>query len=314
MIRGFRDFVGYIDERVQCYPFMNEMTGLYKGLIEIWDEAEPDDLSPLFYISDETLMSLRLTKDDENSLSLRERVRVRVGLFSDETISNGFPLFNKNRIGDTDFSNSVRIAEKIIRIIEKWKREEATDIKDLSMKQIEDFIREGLYRDERYKNVVLKWILKPSFLYTLSRVKIDTSSWEDGRCPVCYSPPYMAIVDKVIAETEDIVKKELTGRTQLRCLSCCFCGYRWLYHLTGCPACGNNKPGKLGFFSDGSDCEQGTRAISCEECKTYIKTVFINCRTDGRGREELDMDIEDVVTIPLDMVAHQRGYLAICQK
>ena len=182
------------------------------------------------------------------------------------------------------------------------------------MKEIEDFIREGLYRDERYKNVVLKWILKPSFLYTLSRVKIDTSSWEDGRCPVCYSPPYMAIVDKVIAETEDIVKKELTGRTQLRCLSCCFCGYRWLYHLTGCPACGNNKPGKLGFFSDGSDCEQGTRAISCEECKTYIKTVFINCRTDGRGREELDMDIEDVVTIPLDMIAHQRGYIAICQK
>jgi len=314
MVRGFRDFAGYIDNRVQCYPFMNEMTGLYKGLIEIWDEAEPDDLSPLFYISDETLMSLRLTKDDENSLSLRERVRVRVGLFSDETISNGFPLFNKNRIGDIDFTNSVSTAKKIINLIEKENKETAVVNKDLLMKEIEDFIREGLYRDERYKNVVLKWILKPSFLYTLSRVKIDTSSWEDGRCPVCYSPPYMAIVDKVIAETEDIVKKELTGRTQLRCLSCCFCGYRWLYHLTGCPACGNNKPGKLGFFSDGSDCEQGTRAISCEECKTYLKTVFINCRTDGRSREELDMDIEDVVTIPLDMVAHQRGYLAICQK
>ena len=299
MVRGFRDFAGYIDNRVQCYPFMNEMTGLYKGLIEIWDEAEPDDLSPLFYISDETLMSLRLTKDDENSLSLRERVRVRVGLFSDETISNGFPLFNKNRIGDTDFSNSVRIAEKIIRIIEKWKREEATDIKDLSMKQIEDFIREGLYRDEKYRNIVLKWILKPSFIYSLNKIEIDASSWDVGRCPLCYSPSGMAIVD---------------GKIQQRYLSCCFCGFRWVCHLTGCPSCGNNKPEKLGFFSDGSDCEQGTRAISCEECKTYLKTVFINCRTDGRGREELDMDIEDVVTIPLDMIAHQRGYIAICQR
>ena|SRR3972149_4363430 len=314
MVRGFRDFAGYIDNRVQCYPFMNEMTGLYKGLIEIWDEADPDDLSPLFYIADETPPPLTpssyLPPHGGEKLG-RELI---VALPQGEGRLEGIPMFNKNRIGDIDFTNSVSTAEKIIRIIEKWKREEATDIKDLSMKQIEDFIREGLYRDERYKNVVLKWILKPSFLYTLSRVKIDTSSWEDGRCPVCYSPPYMAIVDKVIAETEDIVKKELTGRTQLRCLSCCFCGYRWLYHLTGCPACGNNKPGKLGFFSDGSDCEQGTRAISCEECKTYIKTVFINCRTDGRGREELDMDIEDVVTIPLDMVAHQRGYLAICQK
>ena len=295
MVRGFRDFAGYIDNRVQCYPFMNEMTGLYKGLIEIWDEADPDDLSPLF------------SKEHENPPPLNP-------LPQGEGRLEGVPLFNKNRIGDIDFTNSVSTAKKIINLIEKENKETAVVNKDLLMKEIEDFIREGLYRDERYKNVVLKWILKPSFLYTLSRVKIDTSSWEDGRCPVCYSPPYMAIVDKVIAETEDIVKKELTGRTQLRCLSCCFCGYRWLYHLTGCPACGNNKPGKLGFFSDGSDCEQGTRAISCEECKTYIKTVFINCRTDGRGREELDMDIEDVVTIPLDMIAHQRGYIAICQK
>jgi len=60
-------------------------------------------------------------------------------------------------------------------------------------------------------------------------------------------------------------------------------------------------------------CDQGTRAISCEECKTYIKTIFMTCRDDSKTPMDLDMDIEDVATIPLDMIANQQGYTALCQ-
>ena len=92
--------------------------------------------------------------------------------------------------------------------------------------------------------------------------------------------------------------------------------------MTGCPACGNDSPEKFGFFvGDSSPKEtpketndQGVRAVSCEECKTYLKTIFIGCRGDNRAPEDLDMDIEDVATLHLDIIANQRGYKAVCQR
>ena len=126
--------------------------------------------------------------------------------------------------------------------------------------------------------------------------------WDVGRCPICYSPPGMAQIGRMTQEG-----------TEQRYLSCCFCGYRWLFDRFACPGCGNDKPEKLGFFVGESGCDQGTRAVSCEECKTYIKTIFITCCEDSKIPMDLDMDIEDVATIPLDIIADQRGYTQLCQ-
>lgn len=248
---------------------MREMIGFYKGLIDIWDESLPDDLSPLFSV---------------------------------ERFSRGSSLLDRKRIESMDFTNTIDTAGKVFRLIEKYERGESGLFAEASVKEIDEFIKGGLSSEERFKNAILKWALKPSFSYTIGKMSVDTASWKKGRCPLCDSPPGMAIVDTIQGE-----------KSEQRFLSCCFCSYRWLFDRVACPACANNRPERFGFFAGGSGCEQGAKAISCEECKTYIKTVFIRYRNNGRRAADLEMDIEDVVTIPLDLIANQRGYRALCQ-
>ena len=296
------DFVGYksyLDERVKYYPFIKDMVDLYKGLIDIWDKATTDDLSPLFCA--EIPLNPPLIR--------RESGGFETGL-SRERLSGGGSMLDMGKIGDIDFVNSVDTARKIFNMMEEHKMAAAIMIANPSMENIVEFIKAGLSREDRYKNAILKWTLKPSFNHLFHPFnkgglrgiweKVNLS-WNVGRCPVCSAPPGMALV---IDNAE--------GNEQ-RFLSCCFCGYRWLFSIIACPACGNNKPEKHGFFVGDPGCEQGTRAISCEECKTYIKTLFTGCREDMRKSEELDMDIEDVATLPLDIISNQRGYSALCQ-
>ncbi len=268
MERKFSSYKTYLDERGQCYPSMGEMIGFYKDLIDIWDESLPDDLLPLFSI---------------------------------ERFAIGSSLLDNKRIKEIEFKNAIDTAGKVLRLIEKYKREESVSFAGKSVKEIDEFIKVGLFSEERFRNAILKWTLKPSFSYTIGKFSVDTTSWKKGRCPLCEAPPGMAIVDAIHGE-----------KSEQRHLSCCFCNYRWLFDRVACPACANNRPERFGFFAGGSGCEQGARAISCEECKTYIKTVFIRYRDDGKVAADLDMDIEDVVTIPLDIIANQHGYKALC--
>lgn len=268
MKRNFSVYKTYLDERGQCYPFLWEIIGFYKGLIDIWDESLPDDLLPLFSI---------------------------------ERFSRGSSLLDRKRIKEMDFNNTIDTARKVLRLIEKYKREESVFFAGTSEKEVDEFIKGGLSSEERFRNAILKWTLKPSFSYTIGKIIVDTTSWKKGGCPLCGSPPGMVIVDAIMGE-----------KSEQRYLSCCFCSYRWLFDRIACPACANNRPEKFGFFAGGSGCKEGEKAISCEECKTYIKTVFIRCRDDGRVVADLDMDIEDVATIPLDIIANQRGYRALC--
>lgn len=269
MERNFSVYKTYLDGRGQCYPSMGEMINFYKGLIDIWDESFPDDLSSLFSI---------------------------------ERFSRGSSLLDRKRIEEMDFTNTIDTAGKVLRLIEKYKREESGFFVGSSVKEIEEFIKVGLSSGERFRNAILKWTLKPSFSYTIGKISVDTASWKKGRCPLCDSPPGMAVI-------VDAIKGE---KSEQRYLSCCFCSYRWLFDRVACPACANNRPERFGFFAGGSGCEQGAKAISCEECKTYIKTIFIRYRDDGKVAADLEMDIEDVVTIPLDIIANQRGYKALC--
>lgn len=277
MKTGFNAYKEYLDERVKCYPFIHEIISFYKGLLDIWDEAQPDDLSPLLV---------------------------------PERFSKSLSMLDIGKIGKVDFRNSADTAKKIFALIEGVKREETMDMANLSVKETVDFITEGLSREDRFKNAPLKWLLKPSFSHTLEALNLPMGrgdgkegAWDLGRCPVCYSPSGMALINRMTHE-----------ETEQRYLSCCFCGYQWLFDRVACPGCGNNKPEKLGFFVGESGCDQGTRAVSCEECKTYIKTIFITCCEDNKPLRDLDMDIEDVATIPLDIIADQRGYTALCQQ
>ena len=274
MNANFEGYQKYLEDMTKCYPNSGElaqMTKLYDGLIDIWYKSDPDDL---------------------------------LLLFSFDRSGKGLCMLDGEKIKEMDFSNSGVTAIKVFALMKEQGLKGTETLISLSLQESIEVIKDGLSREGRYSNVLMKWILKPSFMTAIEKLNIDPALLkvaEGGRrCPLCNAPPGMAIIDKI-------------NNVEQRYLSCCFCGYRWPYDLVGCPNCGNTKPEKLSIFVGNAGCEQGTRAASCDECKAYVKTVFIKCREDKRGFHDLDMDIEDVASIPIDIIASQHGYTAICQ-
>ena len=132
------DFTGckaYLDERIKFYPFIKDMADLYDGLINIWENALPDDLYPLIDI---------------------------------ERVSRGLSMLDVGKIGGVSFTNSTQTAIKIFRFMEKQKTEHHISLVNTSGQDIAEFIVNSLSREDRYKNAILKWVLKPSFNHLFS--------------------------------------------------------------------------------------------------------------------------------------------------
>lgn len=108
--------------------------------------------------------------------------------------------------------------------------------------------------------------------------------WQGDSCPVCGSPPAMA---------------ELVGE-EGRFLSCSACFHRWPYKLLGCPACGNEEPDQLTYFTadDGP-----VRVDLCLACARYMKT-----RDSRKGNADVPLEAEHLATVHLDLAAAREGY------
>ena len=109
--------------------------------------------------------------------------------------------------------------------------------------------------------------------------------WRKGTCPFCGGMPRMARMDG-------------DGR---RSLYCSICRSEWPFARLACPFCEGYDAGSLDYLL--LDWDKGHRADVCNTCKRYIKA------SDERvlGRHGVP-DIEDLATIPLDLVAARNGY------
>ncbi len=287
IVKDYTKLKFYLDDRVRYYPFMHDMVLFYKGLLDIWSGACPDDLSALFKAP--------------STLSHKGAL---------ESVC----MMDTGGIKDLDLTHSVDTAMKVFKLFQENKQGDSImGCSGSSSEAVLEFIREGLSKDDRFRNALLKWILKPSFENMIVSLNADgrfpqprpynECSLAERRCPLCASPPAMAMV---------YTPEGMTAEQRL--LSCYFCTYRWHSPLTGCPSCGNERPERFGLIVGDSVRDQCVRAVSCEECHTYLKTVFTGCRSDKKKPDDLDMDIEDVATLNLDMMADQRGYTALCQR
>ncbi len=200
------------------------------------------------------------------------------------------PLLTLERIEEMDFSGSISTGKSILEVMGRLGYVEGPSGGDLYK-----FIRESLGLRDRYRIPLLKWMLKPSLDWTTGNINLDYDSLyvsrETATCPLCASPPGLAII------TQD---------RQL--LICCFCRYKWPWRTGICIKCGNDRRELQSFFADESMCSKGERAIACEVCKRYIKTLPI----DEKGLP-VEPDVEDVITLYLDIIAHERGYKNICE-
>jgi FdhE protein len=114
-----------------------------------------------------------------------------------------------------------------------------------------------------------------------------TGLWQRGYCPVCGAWPTLA---------------EIRGIERERRLRCGCCGADWPLPLLHCAFCDELDHGKLGSLQPVGE-EQLRRVETCETCHGYLKaaTTFapLSIRT---------LVLLDLTTIPLDLVAQERGY------
>jgi FdhE protein len=68
-----------------------------------------------------------------------------------------------------------------------------------------------------------------------------------------------------------------------------------------CPFCGNEEQKTLAYFTVEED--ERYRVEVCDNCKRYIKTVDFR-----KTNERADLEVEDIATIHLDMLANEEGY------
>jgi len=112
------------------------------------------------------------------------------------------------------------------------------------------------------------------------------SKWSEGYCPICGKEPKIGEI------------KEDEGA---RFLFCNQCGIEWPFLRIKCPFCGNEEQQTLAYFTVEDD--ERYRVDVCNECKRYIKIVDFR-----ETKEEPNLDIEDITTLHLDILATEEGY------
>jgi len=115
---------------------------------------------------------------------------------------------------------------------------------------------------------------------------IEKSNWSEGYCPICGKEPKIG---------------EIRGEEGKRYLFCHQCGFKWHFHRIKCPFCGNEEQHSLAYFE--VEGEERYRVDVCNKCRRYIKTVEL-----PKSSEEPNLDVEDIATLHLDMIAYAEGY------
>lgn len=137
-------------------------------------------------------------------------------------------------------------------------------------------------------SMLLRESLRPGFNRVITRYSslLAEQTWQEGFCPVCGSQPRIG---------------EIKGEEGHRHLYCHQCGYEWIFPRIMCPFCGNNDQHSLFYFT--VDGNENYRVDTCNKCRQYIKVV------DLRNKErEANLEIEDIATIHLDIIANDEGY------
>jgi len=91
-----------------------------------------------------------------------------------------------------------------------------------------------------------------------------------------------------------------TGEGAMRMLHCALCAFVWQVGRIRCPACGEEDPEKLPFFT--APQHIGVRIEACESCKAYVKSIDLSL--DARRVPEID----DLVSLSMDLWSTEHGY------
>jgi len=189
-----------------------------------------------------------------------------------QRMEDGSILF-EDMIGDVASEFSLLEAEKEGFVGDSSPETDMEEEDDEAFNLIELFLEESLRPD-------LERIAEK---YTAA---IARSEWSEGYCPICGREPKIG---------------EIKENEEERFLFCHQCGFEWFFRRIKCPFCGNEEQHSLAFFTVEED--ERYRVDVCNECKRYIKIIDFREET-----QKANMDVEDIATLHLDILASEEGY------
>jgi FdhE protein len=119
---------------------------------------------------------------------------------------------------------------------------------------------------------------------------------DDRRCPACRGVPQLA----VFGETSEVLV------TPQRRLVCSRCATSWAYPRMTCVSCRETDGAKMPILADETRLAH-LRADACDTCYAYLITV------DLRKEPGAVPLVDEIVALPLDLLAAERGYTKIAR-
>jgi len=220
-------------------------------------------------------------------------------------ISNGFPLLSANEL-KVDLKQAALFISGLIEVLSKAGREG-----QLELARIGAGVESGLLDPEALFTAIferrrsaldeaatlaavpsplVEYLfeipLRTALEFAATSVATGTfDGWAEGNCPFCGSRAGMA---------------ELVGEEGRRHLCCASCNTRWQFKRLKCPFCASEDIDKLSYFTAG---DGATRVDTCKSCSRYIKT-----RDSRKGGGDIPLEVEDLLTIHLDLLASREGF------
>ena len=153
--------------------------------------------------------------------------------------------------------------------------------------------------DERIGETLLSFILsealtpmlrEPAKTAVKAAGKFDWLQWDSGLCPACGTPA-----------SSGVVRDEGDLQGGRRWLECPMCRTSWEYARIRCARCGSRDQTALAYLFDEED--PGHRIHTCEICHGYTPTVF-----EHDLKRISVAEVEEIVMVPLESVAADRGF------
>lgn len=219
-----------------------------------------------------------------------------------QNLQEGFPILNGSLLQIDPEKAGIFFAD-LLQILHKHGHQNRKELEILQKAELDldGLLRASLDRDKQTINQTAeKLSLPPSLLeYCLATtlgaalqrsreqgLAANNDDWRHSYCPICGSMPTIA---------------ELQGKEGKKLLHCGLCRNSWTFHRLTCVHCNNSNHTTLAYFT--AEGKAGYRVDICRECGGYLKVV--DSRELGEG---LIMEIEDIATLHLDLLAAKEGF------
>ncbi|MGD0278142.1 MAG: formate dehydrogenase accessory protein FdhE [Smithella sp.] len=282
MVATLRKSLKTIEDYKAANPHYTELLDIMADILILREEYHNNMKDSIFHV-DENLISQKM----EGGLPLIDYMGKEYDLTRPKEYFNSLISIAEKRMPE--------VAQNIADIIKSPQFNWEKIIRASFDHKIEEADAQGLPADrEAEDNIDLidlftEESLRPE-LETVARKYreiVEKSGWSEGYCPICGKEPK-------IGEIRD----EEEGK---RYLFCHQCGFKWYFHRIKCPFCGNEEQHSLAYFE--VEGEERYRVDVCNKCRRYIKTVELT-----KSSEEPNLDVEDIATLHLDMIAYDEGY------